>query len=164
MDEREKKVYKLLEEMNIKYSTYKHCAVFTVKDADKLEVEIPGRHCKNLFLRNRKGDKHYLYIVGSDKKVNLKLMAKKINSTNLSFASSERLMNYLGVYPGAVSIFAVINDTENKVEVLIDDDLKISQSINFHPNVNTATINILYSDLERFLSNIGKKINYLKMD
>ncbi|MCT4634110.1 MAG: prolyl-tRNA synthetase associated domain-containing protein [Firmicutes bacterium] len=156
------KVLSNLEELNIEYKLYEHEAVFTVEEAEAIDIEIPGAHCKNLFLRNRKGNVHYLVILESQKRLDLKSLSKKINSTSLSLASSERLMKHLGVIPGSVTVFGLINDLENTVELIVDQDLKKFGTINFHPNVNTATINIKYEDFEKFVKSRGKNIKYLE--
>lgn len=157
------KVYSLLEELEIPYVKYEHIPVFTIEEADKLDVNIPGVHCKNLFLRNRKGNKHYLVIVEKLKKVDLKSLSEQIGSTSLSFASEERLYKYLNLTSGSVGIFGLINDDEKHVEVLIDKYLAMSNTISFHPNVNTATISIAYKDFEKFLNWCENEIHYVQI-
>src|SRR3954452_5965788 len=135
--EQEKSVYDVLEKLNISFKKYEHSAVSTVEEISQLDITIPGGHTKNLFLRNRKGDKHFLVIVSEEKDVNLKRLSKLIGSTPLSFGSPERLDKYLNVYPGAVGAFGLIHDTSNHVQVVVDSDLLEKHTINFHPNVNT---------------------------
>ncbi|MED1472383.1 prolyl-tRNA synthetase associated domain-containing protein [Bacillus salipaludis] len=149
--EQEQSVYDVLEQLNISFKKYEHVPVFTVEEIRNLDITIPGGHTKNLFLRNRKGDKHFLVIVLEDKDVDLKRLSKLIESTPLSFASSERLNKYLGVYPGAVGPFGLINDVTNHVQVVLDSDILNKDTINFHPNVNTATVNLSVQDLRRYL-------------
>jgi Ala-tRNA(Pro) deacylase len=156
------KVLNALKKLNIDYELYEHDAVYTVEEAEAIDVEIPGAHCKNLFLRNRKGNIHYLVIVESQKRVNLKELSKMIDSTSLSLASSERLMKHLGVIPGSVTVFGLLNDNEKVVRVIVDSELRGAETINFHPNVNTATVNIKYSDFERFLDHLEKEIVYVE--
>lgn len=158
------KVLKTLEKLNIDYELYEHKAVYTVEEAEAIDVMIPGAHCKNLFLRNRKGNVHYLVIVDSQKRVDLKELSKKIGSTSLSLASAERLMKHLGVIPGSVTVFGLINDSENAVKVIVDSQLKSAETINFHPNVNTATVNITYKDFESFLEYLGKEVLYVDFE
>jgi Ala-tRNA(Pro) deacylase len=150
-NECEQKLYDILGTLEIKYIRYEHKAVYTVEEANKLDMCIPGQHCKNLFLRNRKGDVHYLAILDDAKQVDLKLLSRQIGSTSLSFASEERLYKYLGLKAGSVTPFGLINDDERNVIVLIDRDLIRNNIVNFHPNVNTATIGVSYTDLERFI-------------
>jgi len=147
----EQELYNILEQLNIKYTRYEHKPVYTVEEADNLDIDIPGQHCKNLFLRNKKGNIHYLVIADSQKHIDLKLLSKEIGSSGLSFASEERLYKYLGLKAGSVSPFGLINDIERKVIVLIDRKLTDKSIVNFHPNVNTATIGVSYDDLEKFI-------------
>lgn len=160
--EQEKSVYDVLEKLNIAFKRYEHVPVFTVEEIRNLEITIPGGHTKNLFLRNRKGDKHFLVIVSEDKDVELKSLSKIINSTPLSFGSPERLKKYLKVYPGAVGAFGLINDTDNHVQVVFDSDLLDKGTINFHPNVNTATVNLSVQDFRRYLEAINNPYSIIK--
>ena len=152
ISENEQKLYDVLNLLRIKYIRYEHKPIHTIEEANKLDIYIPGQQCKNLFLRNRKGDVHYLVILDETKEVNLKFLAEQIGSTSLSFASQERLDKYLGLKPGSVSPFGIINDIEREVIILIDRDLTGSNVINFHPNVNTATISVSYADFEKFIN------------
>ncbi|MDR7002111.1 prolyl-tRNA synthetase associated domain-containing protein [Neobacillus niacini] len=161
--EEEKSVYDVLEQLNISFKEYEHVPVFTVEEIRNLEITIPGAHTKNLFLRNRKGDKHFLVIVSEDKGVDLKSLSKLIESTPLSFGSPERLNKYLSVYPGAVGAFGLINDTDNHVQVVVDDDLLDKDTINFHPNVNTATVNLSVQDFRRYLDSIHNPVSIIKI-
>ena len=120
-------------------------------------------HKTNLFLRNRKGDVHYLVMLDDTKKVDLKAWSKQIGSTNLSLASEERLLKYLRLKPGSVTPFGIINDMERVVTVLVDRDLISADIVNFHPNVNTATIGVSYKDLERFIKWHENKMNYVNI-
>lgn len=159
--EDEQKLYDILDLLEIKYRRYEHKAVHTIEEANSLVIEIPGKLPKNLFLRNRRGDTHYLVIVDENKHVDLKLLSKQIGSTSLSFASEERLLKYLGLKPGSVTPFGLINDNERDVIVLIDRELAGAVSINFHPNVNTATISIAYENFEKFLVWNKNKYQYI---
>ena len=159
----EKKVYEVLEKLNISYEKYEHKPVFTVDEVNELGMDIPGQHCKNLFLRNKKGDTQYLVIVDDAKKVDIKALSVQIESTKLSFASPERLFQYLGLKPGSVSAFGLLNDIEHYVQVVLDKDMANSQQIGFHPNTNTATVVLDYSDFEKFIKWCGNKIIYIKL-
>lgn len=145
-------ILKYLDINDIKYELFEHNAVFTVEEAKQTSENIPGIHCKNLFLRNRKGDEHFLIVLEEDASVNLKELSKKINSTPLSFASKERLMKFLKVEPGSVSLFGLINDNNNEVKVIIDKKIINSDKSAFHPNKNTATISLLSKDLIKFIN------------
>lgn len=158
---KEAKVYEVLDELGISYRRHEHPPVFTVEEAEEHWTEITGAHCKNLFLRNKKGNRHYLVILEAAKVADLKSLNKLLGEDRLSFASEKRLMTYLGLETGAVSAFGLINDTENHVKVVIDEDLKKSEGVNFHPNVNTATVGISFPDFEKFLSWSGNTIRFI---
>jgi len=157
----EQKVYDVLEKLNISYVQHEHPPVFTVEQAEQHWENITGAHCKNLFLRNKKGNRHYLVILESSKKAALKSLEKQLGEDRLSFASEERLRKYLGLETGAVSPFGLINDSRKEVQVVIDRDLKKAERINFHPNVNTATVGVSFEDFERFLNWCGNRVSYL---
>ncbi|OOM80960.1 prolyl-tRNA synthetase associated domain-containing protein [Clostridium sp. BL-8] len=160
----EQKLYDILDSLEIKYTRYEHEAIYTVNEANKLEISIPGAHCKNLFIRNRKGDIHYLVLLDDSKRADLKLLEKQIESTKLSFASEERLFKYLGLKPGSVTPFGLINDINSEVIVLVDRDLIDASIVNFHPNVNTATIGVSYNDLEKFIKWHNNEFYYVDIN
>jgi Ala-tRNA(Pro) deacylase len=163
--DREKIVYKVFEELGIKYEKRIHPPVYTCEESGKYTSDLRGSHCKNLFLRNKKGNNHcknlffrnkegnnhYLVVVEENKTLNIKDFEKRINEKKLSFASEKRMMKYLGLAPGSVSIFGLINDKEKKVIVYLDEDVFTKGYINFHPNVNTATLNISTDDFKKYL-------------
>ncbi len=163
MEEREKAVYQTLEELGIEYVKYSHKPVYTIEEAEKELEGVDIDHCKNLFLRNHKGNKHYLVVMRGDKNADLSYLAQKIESTRLSFASERRLKKYLGLDKGAVSPFGLINDTENHVEVIVDKDIEAEEKVIFHPNVNDASIAIDPKDLAKFLEQSGNRYQYLEI-
>lgn len=154
-------VYERLAALNIAYERHAHPPVPTVEEAMKHWAGIDATHCKNLFLRNQKGNRHYLVIVEHAKRADLRRIADQIGDGKLSFGSPERLMTYLGVTPGSVSPFGLINDREHHVRVFLDRDLKSASRISFHPNVNTVTLTLAYSDFERFLNASGNSAKYI---
>ncbi len=155
-------VYKTLEMLNITYDRFTHPAMNTIEELNKYNVGNDDIvHCKNLFLRNSKGDKHYLVLIEPDKRADTRGLARQIKSTRLSFASPERLEKYLGLDPGSVSPFGLINDKNKDVEVLIDRDLDTRQKITFHPNVNTASVTISYEDFQKYIRWCGNKSMYV---
>lgn len=160
IEEREQRVYDVLGELGIPYTRHEHPPVYTVEEAVTHWQGIAGAHCKNLFVRNKKGNRHYLIVAEHLKKIDLNALAKKLGDDRLSFASDERLARYLGVRPGEVSPFGLLQDTQKEVIVVIDAGLKNEPSVNFHPNVNTATIGISFSDFEKFLSWRGNRVLY----
>jgi Ala-tRNA(Pro) deacylase len=158
--ENEKKLYQSLDEMGIPYTRHEHPPVYTVEEAEQYWQNIQGVHCKNLFLRNNKGNRHFLVVLEHSKKVDLNQLAEITGAGKLSFASAERLDKYLGLETGAVSPFGLINDANKEVQLFLDKDLKQNEQINFHPNVNTATLTISFSDFERFLERCGNWVQY----
>jgi Ala-tRNA(Pro) deacylase len=145
-------VYAALDALGIRYDRHEHPAVFTAEDASKYWNPISGTQCKNLFLRNKKGDRHYLVVVEISKRVDLKDLVKVVGDDRLSFGSPERLMARLGLTPGSVSPFGLIHDADGSVSVLIDRDLRGAERLIFHPNINTASVVVSWADLERFLA------------
>jgi Ala-tRNA(Pro) deacylase len=153
-------VYQALDQAGIGYEKYEHPAVYTVDEAQKYD-RGNSAHSKNLFLRNKKGSRHYLVIVEASKKVELKKLELLLEETGLSFASSERMNKYLGLSPGAVSPFGLLNDAHKEVRVIVDADLLKHARQGFHPNVNTATLIISTEDFKRFLSLVSDSVHYL---
>lgn len=153
MRNRENAVYKYLEKLEISYEKREHPPVYSCEGASEFTGDMKGMHCKNLFFRNKKGKKHYLIIFDERKEINIKSISGKVGESNLSFASEQRMMKYLGLTPGSVSVFGLINDMDNEVIVYIDKDVLNSEYVNFHPNVNTATLNIDIDNFNRFLEN-----------
>lgn len=152
-----KELLDYLSELNIETTTVEHPALFTVADSQRLRGEIPGGHTKNLFLKDKK-DKFFLITVEEDATVDLKSIHHIIGaSSRVSFGKPEKLMEYLGVIPGAVTAFSVINDKENQVEMILDAALMENEIINAHPLTNEATTSIKRDDLLRFLEATGHK-------
>ena len=158
VEERELKVYSALEALGIPYVRHEHPPVFTVEQALLHWKGIEGAHCKNLFVRNKKGNRHYLIVAEHLKKVDIQALAKKLGEDSLSFASDERLMRFLGLHAGEVSPFGLLQDDQKEVVVVLDADLKNEKFINFHPNVNTVTLTISYADFEKFLASRGNRV------
>lgn len=150
--------YQFLAEHKIEYERHDHPAVYTVEESDRLVPPLPGAKTKNLFLRDKKGTRHFLVVVPAQKRVNIKALPEVVGSSRLSFGSAQRLKKYLGVEPGAVTLLAIFNDPDHAVEVCIDKDLWESEAFNFHPLVNTATLVISRKDLERFIEATGHEI------
>lgn len=147
-------VYDALNKLNIKYEVVEHEPVFTMEDMDRLGLPEKGTLCKNLFLRDSKGKRHFLVTLDEKKNVDLKKLGKTLGGGNLSFASEERLEKYLGLKQGAVSPFGLMNDTDHQVEFFIDKDLSREKSLGIHPLDNTATVFLSFKDLDKFLWNL----------
>ncbi len=139
-----------LQELGIESKTVTHPPVFTVAEAKTLRGELPGAHIKNLFLRNKKGAM-WLVVCLEDRRIDLKALAAALGVGRFSFGSAERLLRYLGVPPGSVTPFAVINDRADQVGVVLDSALLEGAPIHCHPLVNHMTTAIAPEDLMRFL-------------
>ena len=164
MSENEQRVYERLADLGIAYERHEHPPVPTVEDAARYWSGIDATHCKNLFLRNQKGNRHYLVILVHSKKADLRAVAEQIGDGKLSFASPERMMTYLGVTPGSVSPFGLIFDRERHVRVYLDHELADVSRISFHPNINTATLTLAFADFERFLADCGNRVAYVTVE
>jgi Ala-tRNA(Pro) deacylase len=150
-----------LTELGIAFARHEHPPVATVEEASQHWAGIDATHCKNLFLRNQKGDRHYLFILLHSKKADLRAVAEQIGDGKLSFASPERLMIHLGVTPGSVSPFGLIHDRTHAVRVVIDRDLQTAERLSFHPNINTATLVVSRDDFTRFLAACGNSVKFI---
>jgi Ala-tRNA(Pro) deacylase len=139
-----------LDALGIAYRNHEHAAVFTVEEAKALRGELAGGHIKNLFLRNKK-EEMWLVVAEEAKRIDLQALGERLGAGKLSFGSADRLMRYLGVLPGAVTPFGIVNDTERKVKVVLDRDLLGLDPVNAHPLVNTMTTALAPGDLVRFL-------------
>ncbi|MFN8392854.1 MAG: prolyl-tRNA synthetase associated domain-containing protein [Bdellovibrionota bacterium] len=145
-------IFELLEQNGIHYERVDHIPVYTCDEAKQHVPPLPGRELKNLFLRDGKGKKHFLLSIPAEKRVNLKALGASLGISGLGLASPERLKLYLGLEPGAVTLLGVVNDQSGSVEVLIDSDLSDADAYQCHPLVNTSTISISKSGLEKFFS------------
>jgi Ala-tRNA(Pro) deacylase len=148
-----------LGELGIESHTVDHAPVFTVEESKELRGQLPGGHVKNLFLRNKK-EEMWLVTVEESKRVDLKALGEKLTgatggAAKLSFGSAERLMQYLGVIPGAVTPFAVINDKGRAVRMVLDRDLLAFDTVHAHPLVNFKATAVSPKDLLRFLEAEG---------
>ncbi len=161
MTDQERLVVERLNELGIAFERHEHPPVATVDEAEAHWQGIDATHCKNLFLRNQKGTRHYLVVLLHAKKADLRKVADQIGDGKLSFASPERLLTHLGLTPGSVSPFGLINDAGRTVRVVLDRDLKGATRVSFHPNINTATYVIDRSDFDRFLAACGHTVQYV---
>ena len=157
----EEQVYQRLADLGITYRRYEHPPVPTVEEAEQYWAGIEATHCKNLFLRNQKGNRHYLVVLLHSKKADLRAVAEQIGDGKLSFASPERLLTHLGLSPGSVSPFGLINDHTHAVRVVLDRDLRSADRLSFHPNINTRTLVLSREDFERFLAATGNPTQYV---
>jgi len=148
-------VCSLLDALGIPYQRYDHPAVWTCEQADRLDIPPGSAKTKNLFVRNRRGDRHILLTVGSHKSVDLRALEGVLDIKGLTFASPRRLMELLGLEPGSVTLLGVINDTRGAVEVVVDEELWHEEALQCHPLVNTSTLVISRDGIERFLAAVN---------
>ncbi|MDX8467776.1 prolyl-tRNA synthetase associated domain-containing protein [Mesorhizobium sp. VK23B] len=163
MPKTEAELYAFLADLGISVSTVRHPPLFTVADSQALRGEIPGGHTKNLFLKDKK-DNFFLVTVGEEAEVDLKQIHHLIGAAGrVSFGKPEMLMELLGVIPGAVTVFGLINDTAGRVKVVLDQELMSHEVINGHPLTNEATTTIAAADLVRFVEATGHDPVILKV-
>jgi Ala-tRNA(Pro) deacylase len=156
-------LYDLLNKLDIKFEYYEHPPLATIDDALEYWNNIDSGKCKNIFFRNHKGNRHYLVILEHLSQLNIHDLEKRLKQGKLSFSSDKRLKKYLGLEPGSVSPFGLINDTEKHVHLFIDEKLMDYQKLAFHPNINTATLVISRTDFLRFLEYTGNTFGFLKL-
>ncbi len=140
------------------FKIHEHADLHTVEDSKKLRGEIEGAHTKNLFLKNKKNN-FFLISCEENSKINLREISKSLNLGNVSFAKTEHLYSYLGIRPGSVSPFALLNDNKHFVSFFLEDKLHESEILNFHPLVNSITISIPANDFISFMIENNKKIH-----
>jgi Ala-tRNA(Pro) deacylase len=139
----------------IKLERHEHAAVMTVAESELLVPALPGAKTKNLFLRDKKGLKHFLVTIPAALSVNLNRLGDVLGAGRLGFASADRLLRHLGVTPGSVSMLGLVNDTAHHVQFVIDQALWEAPAVQAHPLVNTATMVMPHADLVRFLAATG---------
>jgi Ala-tRNA(Pro) deacylase len=156
-------LYELLRELSIDFEYHEHPPVATIEAALEHWRDYKAGRCKNIFFRNHKGNRHYLVVLEHLRQLDIHDLEKRLKQGKLSFASDRRLKERLGLEPGSVSPFGLLNDKEKNVHLFIDEKLKESERLAFHPNVNTATLVIKQSDLIKFLDSIGASYEYIKL-
>lgn len=161
--ERRDKVFAWLTEHGIEYSWYEHPEAPTIEIARQYWRKDGSKHCKNLFFRNHKGNRHYLVVLDCERDLDIHDLEKRLKQGKLSFASPQRMEKYLGLSPGSVSPFGLINDTDNHVHLFLDENLKKESSLSFHPNDNHATVVISQEEFMRYLSIVGNSYEFIEM-
>jgi Ala-tRNA(Pro) deacylase len=156
-------LYQLLEKLSIDFDYHEHPPLATIEDAKIYWKDLNSGRCKNIFFRNHKGDRHYLVIIEHLRNLNIHELEKSLKQGKLTFASDQRLKKHLGVEPGSVSPFGLINDTSKHVYVFIDEKLDEFEHLSFHPNVNTASLVISKSDFIKFLDYVGTGFEFIKL-
>ena len=147
---------KMLHDKCIKFIKYEHEAFYTVKDSGIKRGKIQGDYTKNLFLKNKKNF-FYLFSCEENRVIDLRRFSKSVGAGNLSFAKEEYLIKYLGIKPGSVSPYALLNDIDNQVHFYLEDKVYNGKKINFHPLINTSTITVQIKDFLDFMIENKKK-------
>ena len=150
-------------ELGIATRTHRHPPLHTVAESQRLRGDLPGGHCKSLFFKDAKGAL-WLVVTLEDRALDLKRLHRHIGAARLSFAKPELLVEVLGVRPGAVTPFALINDRERRVKVVLDAEMLSRAPLNYHPLTNQATTAIAPADLERFIAACGHPFQRLDFD
>ena len=161
----QEKVYEALDKLKIEYKVIHHEQVHTIEEMDALGIFTDGDVCKNLFLRNANGKTHYVVSMLKDMHPDiLKDIRAQLGCSRLSFGSDERLMKHMGLTPGAVSPFGILNDDDADVVVVLDSELKtVDGYIGFHPNDNTAFLWLKFDDLIKFIKSRGNDVYYINV-
>jgi Ala-tRNA(Pro) deacylase len=147
-------LFAFLDQLGVEHSTMTHPPIFTVEEGRDWHDKIPGLHCKNLFLKDKK-DKIWLAVTPGDKRADLNRLEKRVRAARLSFGKPELLQEVLGLTPGSVTPFGLINDKTRRVTVIVDEDLPRSEWVNFHPLHNAASTTLRSADLLRFIRALG---------
>jgi len=154
----ESDLFNIFKKLNIQTSTYRHPPLHTVEESRNLRGEIAGGHCKSLFLKDKKNN-YILVVMSEDRRLDIKALSKSalINIGRLSFASAERMQDILGITPGSVTPFSLINVTNNKLIVVLDQEMLENDLLNYHPLHNEATTTIQKDGLIKFINHFGFK-------
>jgi Ala-tRNA(Pro) deacylase len=163
MTTQEEQVYAKLVALGIEFERHEHPPIATAEAGAEHWAGIDAAHCKNLFMRNQKGTRYFLVILDYRKRADLRAIADQIGDGKLSFASPERLFQEMGLTPGSVSPFGLINDPDHSIRVAMDRDLQSAPRISFHPNINTATVVLAFADFLRFLEVCGNPLQYVSV-
>jgi Ala-tRNA(Pro) deacylase len=157
------KLYQLLERLNISFEYLEHPAAPTIEIAIQYWAGHDAKHCKNLFFRNHKGNRHYLVILDCEQDMDIHSIEKQLRQGKLSFASEQRMMKYLGVTPGSVTPFGLINDEEHHVHVFLDKNLQKAERLSFHPCINTASLIVSKDDFIRFMDYTQNQYEWIEL-
>ena len=147
-------LFAYFDQLGIAHSTIEHKPLFTVEDGRDLWDKFPGLHCKNLFIKDKK-DKIWLVVMPGGKRADIKALEKRLNAPRFSFGKPELLLEVLGMTPGSVTPFALMNDTARRVTVVLDAEMMQSEKVNFHPLHNAASTTIRTQDLLKFAKTLG---------
>jgi Ala-tRNA(Pro) deacylase len=157
------RVYYTLNKLKIDFEYIEHPEATTIEIARQYWKVHDAQHCKNLFFRNHKGNRHYLVILDCEQNLAIHDIEKRLKQGKLTFASEKRMQQYLGLLPGSVSPFGLIYDTTGNVHVFLDINLQQAERISFHPNQNTASLIISFSDFLRYLDFTGNSYEFIEL-
>jgi len=159
----QKELYDLLTELNIEFEYNEHPPAPTIEIAKRYWKDLDAVHCKNLFFRNHKGNRHYLVVFDHRQNLSIKSLEQKLKQGKLSFASEKRMEKYLGLKPGSVSPLGLINDKKNHVTVFFDKNLKNAEKISFHPCINTASLVFKFDGFMQFMDWAENTFEFLEL-
>ncbi len=159
-NQKEKELYAYLETLHIPFEKHEHEAFHTCEASGNFYSERSmGKDCKSIFMRNRKGKKHYLIVLPANKKIDILFLAEFLEEhPKMSFASDERLKNYLGLQPGSVTPLSLFQESAKDVIVIFDTDIFSEEKIHFHPLRNTATLAFSTSDFKKYIKSLPQDI------
>ncbi len=157
------RLYEILDLLGIHYEYHEHPPAPTIEEAMKYWKDLQATHCKNIFFRNHKGNRHYLVILEHWQSLDIHDLEKRLRQGKLSFASDERMKKFLNLTPGSITPFGLINDPEHHVHVFLDENLLKSNKISFHPCHNTASLIISFNDFIRFMKWTQNSYEFLKL-
>ena len=163
LSDRQQKVVDTLKNLGIEFDIHFHPPIPTIEEAINYWKEFDSTHCKNLFFRNHKGNKHYLVLFECMHQMDIHDLEHRLHQGKLTFASEARMDKYLGVKPGSVTPFGLINDQEHHVTVFLDQTLQQAEKLSFHPCINTASLIIKREDLIRFLDYCGNQYIWMEV-
>ena len=147
-------LFAFFDQLGVTHKTVEHKPLFTVEDGRDIWHTIPGLHCKNLFIKDKK-DKIWLIVMPGDKRADLNRLEKRLGAPRFSFGKPELLLEVLGLTPGSVTPFALMSDTQKRVTVVLDDEMLKAEKVNFHPLHNAASTTIKSADLVKFVKALG---------
>lgn len=150
----DKKLKSYLDKQEVNYTIHEHKAVFTVEESKKIKKKIPGLHCKTLFLKDNKG-KFYLVGMPAEKRLDSKNFRKSIRVKKVRFGTKDELKKEVSLVPGSVSIFGVIYAKKDRVKLILDKEVWHAETVGFHPNINTSTLEVKHKDLKKFYDSLN---------
>ncbi len=155
-------LFAFFDKLGIEHSTVEHPPFFTVDEGRPWHDKIPGLHCKNLFIKDRKGG-IWLVVLPADKRADLARLEKLLSAPRFSFARPEILQEVMELTPGSVTPFGLINDTQRRITVVLDEEMLDSERVNFHPLHNAASTTLKSADLVRFVRALGYQPTILRV-